>query len=148
MSATLRPATAADSGLLFRWVNMPDSRAGKLMTQGAIGLDEHSVWFTQRLADPSCRLWIIMADGEPRGQLRMTSRLEGWEIDIYVASDARRRHLAGEALLQGIGLLRNDIPDVPVIARVKRENVASRKLFKSVGFRLARETNDHLIFTF
>ncbi len=146
MTVSLRRAEASDCGLLFSWVNLPDSLAGKLRTRGPIARAEHDAWFQQRLADADCRLWIVMTEGHPQGQIRLTRSPEGWEIDIYVASAARRRGVARDALAQAIEALRTEVPGAPLLARVKPDNAASRRLFERLGFRATRQSPDYVAF--
>jgi len=143
---TLRPATAADADRMFAWVNMPDSLAGKLRTTGPIPYDTHRRWFDRRLADDACRIRIIERDGVPAGQLRLERSDAGYEIDVYVDAACRERGVAARALAQAVAALRAEEPDSVVIARVRSENRASRRLFERLGFALVTSAPDHLIY--
>lgn len=145
MSIALRKIRKDDADLLFAWVNRPDSLAGKLRTQRPIARAEHDAWFRERLADPDCRLWIVMVDDEPVGQLRFSRGGDGWEVDIYIEPTLRRQGLARVALAAGTAALRRERPGVRILARVKHGNDASRHLFERSGFRLVANAHDHVL---
>ena len=142
----LRRAGPGDSLLLFQWVNLPDSLAGKLATQGPIARQTHDAWFAARLADPETFLWIIESDDKPVGQLRLMKKAEAYEVDIYVVPDRRRSGIAQEALKRGIEELKAARAPQSVRASVKIENLGSQRLFARAGFLLSGRQADHLIY--
>jgi UDP-2,4-diacetamido-2,4,6-trideoxy-beta-L-altropyranose hydrolase len=135
MTVALRRAGATDSDLVFQWVNLADSLAGKLQTQRPIAREEHERWFAARLADPDTFLWIIEAKSKPVGQLRLINRGGVYEIDIYVEADARRTGVAHTALRLGMAeLAKLREGQTTFRALVKRSNVASQRFFEREGF--------------
>ena len=148
MTLRLRPAGSGDSRLLYDFVSRPDSLANKRLTKRPIAWDEHDAWFKSRLTDPDCRIWVLTMASVSVGQLRLTRGADGWEIDIYIAEESRRRGAAEAAIGRAIELLRRDVGPVPVIARVMFHNCASRQLFEHLGFRLARRDADHFVYIY
>jgi RimJ/RimL family protein N-acetyltransferase len=146
MTLSLRTAAASDCRLLYEFVNRPDSLHNKRATKGAIPWREHERWFADRLADPDCRIWILVLDDQAVGQLRLVRGRRGWEIDVYVVEEHRRRGLARRAISEGVKAVRQDGGRDPIVARVMPHNRASRQLFESVGFRLAGEETDHFLY--
>lgn len=61
-----RPATLADSDLLFAWRNRPHV-ADFQYTDHIITRPEHDTWFPRALANPTRAYWIIECDGRPAG---------------------------------------------------------------------------------
>jgi RimJ/RimL family protein N-acetyltransferase len=147
MTVALRRVSVGDSNLIFQWVNLGDSLAGKLHTKGPIGRQEHERWFAARLADPETFLWIIESDAKPVGQLRLMNRGGVYEIDIYVEAGARRTGVAHEALSLGIAELRKS-RDAQTTFRavVRRSNIASQGFFEREGFDLSGQHADHLVY--
>jgi RimJ/RimL family protein N-acetyltransferase len=146
MSLELRRAVAADCDALFDFVNRPDSLAAKLKTSRPIARDNHEAWFTKRLADPDCRIWILMVDEVAQGQVRFTRSSDGWEIDIYVSSENRRHGLASWSLEQAIDQFHREHPRARLVARAKPGNSASQLLFQSFGFRKMAEAPDYFTY--
>jgi RimJ/RimL family protein N-acetyltransferase len=147
MTVALRRASIGDSNLIFQWVNLEDSLAGKLHTKGPIGRQEHEQWFAARLADPETYLWIIESDAKPVGQLRITNRGGVYEIDIYVEMGARRTGVAREALSVGMAELRKSRDTQTTFrALIRRSNIASQRFFEGEGFDLSGQHDDHLVY--
>ncbi len=137
MTVRLREAGAADGALLFEWVNSPDSLANKERTEAPIPRAEHECWFAKRLSDPATRIWIVEADNQPVGQVRLQCNAGVAEVDIYIAANWRGRGYARAALRDAIAYFRQNEPDRPIVARVLVDNAASRALFESLGFAVA-----------
>ncbi len=137
MTVRLREAGAADGALLFEWVNRPDSLANKERTEGPIPRADHECWFAKRLSDPATRMWIVEADSQPVGQVRLQYDAGVAEVDIYIAAERRGQGHARAALRDAIRDFRRSEPDTPVVARVLADNAASRALFESLGFAVA-----------
>jgi RimJ/RimL family protein N-acetyltransferase len=147
MTLALRAAEASDCRLFYDFVNRPDSLANKRVTRQPIPWEEHKAWFAARLADAGCLMWVIVMDGDPIGQVRLTSGPEGWEIDIYVAEQQRREGVAQTAIARAVELLHGNHAHAKVIARVLPQNQASCRLFECAGFRRARQDVDHFVYT-
>lgn len=141
----IRPAVASDRDLLLRWVNRPESLAGKLLTTGPIPAEIHAAWFTRRLADRRSRIFIIETDSGPAGQTRFDRGDDGYEIDIFIAAGRRRGGLAKKALSQAMAAIVSEDRTARFMARVKPGNSASLQLFRSLGFDIT-ETRPDFIF--
>lgn len=144
-AVSLRPATTADAALLHGWVNRPDSLANKLATADAIPRDAHETWLAAKLDSEDAAIWIGEINGDPVGQVRLERRGDGLEVDIYVDGAARGQG-AGIAMLEAA---RTEAaarwPGVPLLARIKPENMASRRLFTRAGYGSMTVAPDHVI---
>jgi RimJ/RimL family protein N-acetyltransferase len=136
MTPVLRPVQDTDRGLLFEWLNRPDSLANKLRTKAPVAAAEHAAWFAERRRDSDCLMWIIEIDGRPAGQVRLQPADGAHEVDIYVAPEFRRRGVALSALGQAASLYRQRFPQGRLDARVRAHNQASRQLFAAAGYAL------------
>lgn len=143
----LREASEDDDRLLFDWVNHPDSLEGKLLTETEIDWDTHAGWLGRRLDDQDSAIWIAEVAGKPVGQVRVEKRQSGLEVDVFLAPEARGAGIACQMIEQAAGECASLWPGVPLIARVRPENMASRRLFARAGFGSARVMPDHLILT-
>lgn len=142
----LREAEAADAALLFDWVNQPEKLATALKTRGPISRDTHDAWFAAKLASPDVGIWIAADEVDtPIGQARLERRGDALEVDIYVEPAARCRG-AGMAMLDALRMeAARRWPDVPLLARVKPENWASRRLFAKAGYGKIVMARNHMI---
>jgi RimJ/RimL family protein N-acetyltransferase len=143
----LRPVAAEHADLLLAWVNRPDSLAGKIETQGSISRDAHVAWLARRLADPLTRMCLVCVDGEPVGQVRLQAGDDGVAVvDIFVLPEARRGGVARAAITGALADWARLHGWVKARAVVKRDNERSAALFRALGFRLAADEGDRLVF--
>ncbi len=136
-SLFIRQARIADELLYLNWAN--DSGVRKsAFTQKLIEPDGHHMWFTDKLKNSKSIMFIGEDEfGLPIGQVRFD--VEGGEafVDISVDPCMKRRGIGARLLNQGLERLLEMCLITKVVALVRRENLASTKLFLSVGFRLA-----------
>mgnify|MGYP002637924289 CR=1 FL=1 len=137
----LRAANTDDCDLLFNWVNQPDSLRNKSRTTGPIPYNAHTEWYSQALHNSQYYLWIIEENREAAGQMRFSPQPEGFEVDIYIAGAFRKRNLAVTALSMGVREVCGAHAGKTLIAYIKEDNLASRKLFERAGFSLLQDAN-------
>ena len=142
----LRPAGLSDADLLYRWVNSPDALANKLRTRGPIPREEHERWFRKHLEPEGGRIWIVERQGQALGQVRFEPDAGGHEIDVYIMPEHRRLGIASQALQAAFAAFGREHDGTVLIARVRPENEASRRLFESLGFTLREHEQDHQVF--
>ena len=68
----LRDIRADDIAMIREWRNLPKV-ADYMYTDHLIGVEEHQVWFSRVLRDPTCKYWIIVCDGENVGLANLYS---------------------------------------------------------------------------
>jgi RimJ/RimL family protein N-acetyltransferase len=95
------------------------------------------VWFARRLAD-SVLLLASDEAGMPAGQARFEPRAGAWRLSYSMAEEFRGAGLAAKMLTMALQELRRQQPGAKVIAEVKAENAASRRVFAALGFAEAR----------
>lgn len=133
-AVTLRAATPDDARLLFDWANDPTVRAVSF-SSAPIPWERHGPWFSARLADADCRLWIAAdPSGAPLGMVRFEAA--GQEAVISVSVDQRRRgkNLGVLLIWKACRLLFREQPVTAVQALVKPDNAASIRAFEKAGF--------------
>jgi UDP-2,4-diacetamido-2,4,6-trideoxy-beta-L-altropyranose hydrolase len=129
----LRLAQADDAALYFDWVNDPDVRQNSRHSS-SIAWDAHRVWFQRKLANSSCYLGLLEAEGLPVGQIRFDLEGEEAVIDYSLDQLVRGRGWATHLVRLGMKLLTNAQP-MYLRADVKTQNAASRAVFLRLGFR-------------
>lgn len=144
-SIYLREATKEDAEILFKWVNKEDSLSNKLNTNEAVTFANHLKWFANKIVDSNCAIWIIVAQEEPVGQLRLEVREKNVEVDIYVTSKARGLGAAKKALNVAAEKAKQIWSSPTLIARIKNNNFVSRRLFKSAGYSELSNELDHIV---
>ena len=88
-----------------------------------------------------------MRDGGPElGTVKVWGTGVGMELEIFVAPGFRRCGLGRQLLAATSAACRARRPSAPLVAKVKRDNTASRRLFAAAGYTLAREYAENLVF--
>ena len=138
---TLRRASNDDSTFLLALRNDADAVRGS-MTGRAVAPEEHGAWLAARLDSPATRLWIVQADGVDVGQLRLDIDDGVGTVSLGIAPDHRGHGLARAALGAVQQALRGDMQITRLHADVRRDNVASRRVFERAGFTTLGDTGD------
>jgi RimJ/RimL family protein N-acetyltransferase len=134
----VRPAAEDDAELLLAWRNDPEARRWSRSSE-AIDLPTHRAWLLRTLASPDRHLLVLeQADGTPVATTRY-DRLEAdaaaWEVSISVGPDVRGRGLGGATLRASDRWLLDAEPAAErIVAHVRPENDASRRLFERNGY--------------
>ncbi|WP_264842356.1 GNAT family N-acetyltransferase [Caldinitratiruptor microaerophilus] len=137
----LRPARPEDRDRFWEWRNDPDVRRYSFHPE-PISLSIHERWFTQSLRSPHRQLYVIEVDSAPAGSLRFDAKGEGEaEISIVIASGFRGMGV-GAAVLKQAQKLAATLGYKRLFARVKVENIPSRRAFEKAGFQLIDQ--DHV----
>lgn len=148
-ASALRPARAADCGLLLTWTNAARACGFALSGSEPIERSAHEAWFAAHLGDPDCRIWIIENAGEPAGMVRLERAAGGpadtVTVSVFIARDARQRGLAAASIERALRSAVRERGALTAIARVHLENAASRRLFDSLGFTPAARHADHVV---
>jgi len=138
----LRPAELSDGARLLEWRNEPTTRAVSL-TSEQVSAEDHRTWLASKLADSRCALFIILADADPIGQVRLDRR-EGElaEVSIGLAPEARGRGVGREALRLAAAEAGDRLGVKVLTARIRVENEPSLRSFAAAGFAEVRRQGD------
>jgi UDP-2,4-diacetamido-2,4,6-trideoxy-beta-L-altropyranose hydrolase len=129
-----RRAQARDETLLLRWASDPVVRHNSF-NQDVISPEQHHRWFQSRLANDACRIYMLETEmGVPVGQVRFELEEVHWSIDYSLDASFRGRGLGRVVLSAAISALTGEMGSVPLVARVKAENLVSARVFESLGF--------------
>jgi len=140
----IRRAEPDDAGLLHAWRSQPSTRRYQPTAQ--LDIDTlHRQLTDRRKLELSPTMagkiqWIILYDEEPAGwiTLDVTSRDHGIaSVGYTVAAEYRGRGVASQAVLEVVALAFD--PDVLALERLEAnvavDNIASRRVLESTGFR-------------
>lgn len=126
-----RKAIEADIKLLFDWANDLEVRQNAINTQ-LISWEGHQKWFENRVESSTSKIFIFLIYEQPIGQVRFEFEKNQWLID-YSIDNLYRGKGFGKLMLKEI--LNYFKTSEPIIAYVKIENIASAKIFNSLGFK-------------
>ncbi len=131
----LRPATAEDAHRLLAWRNDPLTRQAS-HTSDPVALSDHLAWLHRVLGRSDVELYIVELDEVPSGTVRAQRVEQGHLLSWTTAPEARGRGVARRAVT-----MLASMHEGPLIAEVKRENIASAKVALSAGLTLDREVD-------
>ncbi len=134
-----------DSKLIWTWRN--DIQTRKMSrSQDPISWETHQEWYKKVVAESSSVVLLMgMKDDESVGMVRFDRCEEGQtEININVDPEKRGKGLGKSVLLAACSYAFIQLKLRRVIAFVKRDNLASLKIFDDAGFGLVKDTGEYL----
>ncbi len=149
MKHYLRKATSEDKKLIFDWANDPETRACSFNTE-PIKWENHEKWYDQKMEDDKSRMYIMMDFFKPLGVVRVDCDEEGTgEISYSIAKDERGHGLGSEMLMLLEKLWAKDnCGNKKLVARVKNDNEASLKVFRTLAYEEVVEDDKDGVVTF
>ena len=130
----LRRADREDVELFFRWVNEPAVRENSFNTE-LIPWESHQKWFETALADDGVRIYVLMQDSIPVGQVRLVFE-DSSDVDVAIeplAGDVSAQIAELRDILEESTIPYNvDIVDMSNAAdtlceEIRREGIACKK---------------------
>ena len=140
MIISLRKTEYIDMEMLFLWANDETTRRNSFHTE-RIEFSGHQSWFEKNMSDTNIHMLILQADTIPIGQIRLSIESDTAVISYSIAKEYRG-HGYGTALIPLIEKYTQDAcPGVyTIIAYVKEDNAASRKLMESNGYECEKKS--------
>jgi len=142
MMLYLRPATMEDAGNLLSWRNDPETCVNS-RHQGTVPPRRHELWMqiNVKFGYPS-RIVLIAetGDGAPVGVVDFQARdpkMLSFEVAITIAPNLRGKGYGSAAL----ALACQRMQDKTLLAEIRSDNRASRKIFRKTGFVLMTEAD-------
>lgn len=124
-----RKVNKEDCFKIFEIANDEDVRKNSFNSE-KIPLDNHKIWFNKILNDDSVDFYVLEYMGNLIGQLRLDFDADFPVISISLNKKYRGLGLSKVLLSKGLELVEGK-----VIAYVKKDNLRSISLFKSLGFK-------------
>lgn len=131
----IKKADISDSNTLLYLRNLKQVRQYFFNTK-KIRASQHNRWLSKKLKDPNCRIYILIADSKPIGQIRydlengicevnisIHPKFSGFGIGTYVLKKTSTNEF-----------LRFDRVN-KFAAHIKLENIASLRVFEKAGFK-------------
>lgn len=131
----LRLAEAKHAHLLWKWANDPEVLDASLIGK-PVKPSAHLDWFA-RANDRGEEIHIGFLGGVPVGVVRMQDLGDSLKLSYSLAAEFRGRGLSYSLLREALEVFKGK----SVVADVKADNGASRKVLEAVGFRVVGETS-------
>ena len=148
MKITFRNANFEDASLLYFWRNSPEARNFSQKSE-PITLNEHTEWLSSRLLRISEEPFLIFFwDQKPVGSIRLeleSDKSEKFFISIFV-DPAYQGMGIGQKILEITCEKYLSVDEATIIAKVKKSNLVSKKLFIKAGFKFVSNSDEYIIF--
>lgn len=135
---SLRKATLRDAELLLKWRNDTTARQNSFHTE-EIAFSEHIRWFKNALADPEIYIFILAKGETLLGQVRVHQKGQGAVISYSIAAEHRHQGYAVKMLALVEEWMASRNISCRLIGDVKKENIASIRVFESLGYTCVTE---------
>jgi UDP-2,4-diacetamido-2,4,6-trideoxy-beta-L-altropyranose hydrolase len=136
-----RKAEDRDMMQVFEWANDPLSRANSYFSE-PIALETHKTWFSKKLKDKNSVIYIAEFENKPAGMIRYDIGEENAVVGILIGKSFRGKGLASDFLRDTAKLYFNE-SQKPILAYIKKENVASVKSFEKADYKKEKEEIIH-----
>ncbi len=132
----LRRALAQDCRLIWDWANDPELRAASFSTEH-IPWENHVHWYTAKLADPNCFLFIgVDGTATPIGLIRFEQNGREGLVSVAVSPSARGRGYGSALIIRGVEQFFIESKAEIINAYIKPDNPRSLRSFEKAGFKL------------
>ncbi|WP_120186793.1 GNAT family N-acetyltransferase [Tenacibaculum lutimaris] len=128
----IRDVNLNDVNLLFDWANDELTRKNSF-NSNEISFKEHEQWFTSKLKDNNSLFFIGMINTSPIGLVRYEVGEENTIVSISIDKNFRGKKLA-PSLLKEAAISYFKTNKKPILAYIKKENIASVKSFEKAGY--------------
>ncbi|GAC27159.1 GNAT family N-acetyltransferase [Brumicola pallidula] len=133
----LREAKLTDVDLIFEWSNDQLVRE-QSFNADIIVYEPHCDWFTHKLNDKNSLLYILESDNRPASFLRIDVKTDNATIGVLIAQQFRGKGLASVSISKGVADYFK-FNSLPILASIKKQNIASIKSFEKAGFSYLRD---------
>lgn len=128
----IRDIRAEDVDLLYKWTNDELVRKQSFSSE-VIPYEGHCNWFQKKIKDKNSVLFIVEIDKEPVGVVRFDIVEYSATIGVSIDKEYRGKGLGSEIIKIGV-LSYFKKNEFPILATIKKENLASIRSFEKAGF--------------
>lgn len=133
----IRQAKLTDVDLIFEWSNDQLVRE-QSFTSDAISYVSHCEWFNNKLTDKTAFIYILEADNKPASLVRIDVKTNNATIGVSIGKEFRGKGLGSASIRKGVAEYFK-IQSLPILASIKKQNIASIKSFEKAGFCYLRD---------
>jgi UDP-2,4-diacetamido-2,4,6-trideoxy-beta-L-altropyranose hydrolase len=133
----IRQAQLTDVDLVFAWSNDQLVRDQSFHSD-VISYVPHCEWFKNKLADKNALIYIVEADGKPASILRIDVKTNNAVIGVVIGKEFRGKGLGSISINKGVAEYFK-VNSLPILASIKKQNIASIKSFEKAGFSYLRD---------
>ena len=121
---------------VFILANDPEVRKNSF-NQKNITLEDHKLWFYNKISDQKSLILVAKIDNNFIGTIRFEKELNqhsSYVISIQIAKNFRGKKISEPLLKMAIKEFYNIFKNYDIIAKIKNDNLASKKIFIKNNF--------------
>jgi UDP-2,4-diacetamido-2,4,6-trideoxy-beta-L-altropyranose hydrolase len=144
-NVSFRFANEKDCFQYFEWVNEKSVRLNSVNNE-PVSWTTHEAWFKRKLDSNDTKLYIFHVQGTPAGQVRVEFSDAVWTINYSVDESFRGYGVGSLICKQAVEEIRK-FSNSRINAHVKKENIASIRVFEKLNFKVDEERNGYVYFS-
>ena len=131
---------------IWLWRNHPEVRKNFFNTE-PVSWQEHKRWFASKIKDSHIKIYIAMLGEDKIGVIRFESESNFAKVSINLNPDFFGRGFGSKIIQLGTEKFLNESIGVkPIIAEIKKDNIASQKAFEKAGYECTEVTGKKLVY--
>lgn len=135
----LRRCTYSDMDIIYKWINDDEVRNNSFNSD-YIEYETHVKWFNEKINSNNIYMYIILNNNKEIGTIRLEKHNSKAIISYLISNEYRGKGYGNKV----IDLIKKEaiINNIDILeAIVKKDNIASRKIFINNGFFEIEEKN-------
>lgn len=142
----LDTAAKNDCKDIWLWRNHPEARKN-FFNPNPIPWKEHREWFYSKIKDEDAKIYIAVLKKNKIGVIRFEIKGDLAKVSVNLNPDFFGKGLGYKVIRFGTEKFLKEIKArKQIIAEIKRDNVASQKVFAKAGYRMAERKADILVY--
>lgn len=138
----LRRCTYSDMDIIYKWINDDEVRNNSFNSE-YIEYEVHVKWFNEKINSNNIYMYIILNNNKEIGTIRLEKHNSKAIISYLISNEYRGKGYGNKV----IDLIKKEaiINNIDILeAIVKKDNIASRKIFINNGFFEIEENNRYI----
>lgn len=142
----LNTITKNDRRDIWLWRNHPEARKSFFNTE-VVSWQEHKKWVASKIKDSHTKIYIARLDKERIGVIRFEIGNICVKVSVNLNPDFFGRGLGSRVIRAGTEKFFEETEiKKPIIAEIKRDNIASQNAFTKAGYEIRQEGKGKLIY--
>lgn len=131
---------------IWRWRNHPDVIKGSFNTR-PIPWQAHKRWFYSKIKDKNTKIYIARREKEKIGVIRFYTESSQVMVNINLNHEYFGMGFGSKIIAIGSEkFIKSTGENRPIIAEIKKSNIASQKAFAKSGYRRIKSMKDKLVY--
>ena len=135
MHLSLRKVTSQDLHILYEWINDKTVRKNSINNK-KISIEEHTRWLKEKLKSKNNFIYMFKLNSIPVGVTRIEKKKNYGYLSYLISKQFRNKGLGHIMLIKFIKKIYNRFPKLKINALVIKKNIASKKIFNKIGFKV------------